>query len=338
MRIESSVLSVSWIPSEMVTGPSRLAFDRGLLHYDDPPPDRMEDLEGLRAADRFRFAHDLRAWIEVDDGRIVDHGQEGGGHIGVTRLRLAGRDISFAAVPFPLLRPEPQIGADRARFTQTFGCRTGVPAPRPVPRKPFVQWFAPTVWTTLALTLHADGRVERELAGASRMPRHWLYDHERRLVAKSAMVDVAAWQNDSFGEHTPWGAQDSPALVAAVESALEHRLSVVIMHGGPPPQVRALPAGAVLVQQGQPGRELYLLLDGLLDVEVDGEVVSAVGPGAVLGERALLEGGIRTATLRAATRCRVAVASGEHIDRAALATLSGQRGGIGTAVAPDEGR
>ena len=27
----------------------------------------------LRDADRFRFANELRAWIEVEDGRIVDH-------------------------------------------------------------------------------------------------------------------------------------------------------------------------------------------------------------------------------------------------------------------------
>ena len=28
-------------------------------------------------------------------------------------------------------------------------------------RRPFVQWQAPLVWTTLSLTLHADGTYER---------------------------------------------------------------------------------------------------------------------------------------------------------------------------------
>ena len=45
----------------------------------------------------------------------------------------------------------------------------------------------------------------------------------------------------------------------------------------------------------------------MLDVEVDGAVVAQVGPGAMLGERAALEGGTRTATLRAVTPCRLVV-------------------------------
>jgi hypothetical protein len=38
-----------------------------------------------------------------------------------------------------------------------------------------------------------------------------------------------------------------------------------------------------------------------------------VGPGAILGERALLEGGTRTATLRAVTRCKVAIGSADQV-------------------------
>ena len=40
--------------------------------------------------DRFRFANELNGWIDVEDGKIVGHGQGGGGHIGSTTLRLAG--------------------------------------------------------------------------------------------------------------------------------------------------------------------------------------------------------------------------------------------------------
>ncbi len=60
----------------------------------------------------------------------------------------------------------------------------------------------------------------------------------------------------------------------------------------------------------------------MLRVEVDGELVAEVGPGAILGERAVLEGGNRTATLRAVTRARVAVARSEDIDHAALAEIA----------------
>ena len=38
MRIESSVTSLSWIPSEAVRGGTRVAFDAGFTHYDEPPP------------------------------------------------------------------------------------------------------------------------------------------------------------------------------------------------------------------------------------------------------------------------------------------------------------
>jgi CRP-like cAMP-binding protein len=54
---------------------------------------------------------------------------------------------------------------------------------------------------------------------------------------------------------------------------------------------------------------------------MDGENVAEVGPGVVLGERAVLEGGIRTASLQASTPVRVAVASADRIDREALLAL-----------------
>jgi CRP-like cAMP-binding protein len=79
------------------------------------------------------------------------------------------------------------------------------------------------------------------------------------------------------------------------------------------------------VEQGAPGDELYLVLDGVLVVEIDGEEVAEIGPGAVVGERALLEGGMRTATLRARTRCRVAVIPGELVDRKELEDLAATR-------------
>ena len=67
---------------------------------------------------------------------------------------------------------------------------------------------------------------------------------------------------------------------------------------------------------------MYLLLDGVLQVEVDGKALANVGPGAVLGERALLEQGRRTSTLRALTPCRVAVVRPEQVDPSALMELA----------------
>src|SRR5450432_4152042 len=89
VRHESSITSLSWIPSEAVEGSQRLAFDAGMAHYDAPPPELIEDLEELRAEDRFRFANVLRAWAEVDDsGRITGFGRDGGGLMGSTTVKV----------------------------------------------------------------------------------------------------------------------------------------------------------------------------------------------------------------------------------------------------------
>ncbi len=97
-----------------------------------------------------------------------------------------------------------------------------------------MQFLAPIVWSTLELTLHADGRAEGRLVGASPFPRHWVYDRAGALDAKSGMTDFKDWAGHAFGKHTPWGDEDSPALVTAVETALERELSNTIMRGGGP--------------------------------------------------------------------------------------------------------
>ena len=157
------------------------------------------------------------------------------------------------------------------------------------------------------------------------MPRHWIYDENGDLAAKSGMIDFKGWTQESFGDNTPWGDHDSPALVTAVESALERELSVQIMSGGAKPEFRKLAEGERLVTQGQAGDEIFLLLDGVLTVEIDNEAVAEVGPGAVLGEMAMLEGGVRTATRMAATPVRVAVSGITDLKPEALQQLAGQR-------------
>jgi hypothetical protein len=105
MRIESSVTSVSWIPSESVSGLFKAGFAAGASHYDAPPPDFIEDPNGLFAAERFRFANHLAAWIEVDGDRIVDAGYSGRGYISSTRFGWGRqREVTFQPVSFPELR------------------------------------------------------------------------------------------------------------------------------------------------------------------------------------------------------------------------------------------
>lgn len=325
MRYESSVTSLSWIPSEAITGGTRVAFDAGFTHYDAPPPDHIEDIGELREQDRFRFANLLRAWIDVDSaGQITGcgYGAASAGMMGSTTVRFGMGSHRFQAAQLPDIRHEPQHGDGKVVFVQTVGGRTGLPAPRPVRRPPYIQWHAPLVWTTLSLTLHADGRAEHAMTGASRFPRHWVYGADGRLSRKSGLTDYRDWAGKSFGRRTPWGDQDSPALVTAVESALERTLSLQLMHGGGKPAVSRLKAGEVLVRQGEPGRDVFLVLDGVIAVERDGERLAEYGPGAMLGERAHLEGGARTSTLVAVTPCRVACADARLLDQPALAELA----------------
>jgi Cyclic nucleotide-binding domain len=322
MRIETSVTSVSWIPSQAVTGPVlKGTFESGFTSYDDPPTDTIDDLEAMRQAGAFRFANHLQAWAEIEGGRIVDAGYSGGGLMSTTTVRLAKLRATFEPVALPDLAQPPEIGDTEVRFVQTTGGRTGLPAPRRVKHPPFLQFRAPTVWTTLALTIRADGTSSFEVLGASKFPRHWIYDGDGKIAAKVGLADFKDWYRDAFGKHTPWGDHESAALVTAVETALERQLSVTIMSAGQRPEIRRLKAGKFLCQQGEPGNALYLLLDGVLCVTIDGELVAEVGPGVVLGERAVLEGGIRTASLQASTDVRVAVATADQIDREALVQL-----------------
>jgi hypothetical protein len=319
-RIEASITSVSWIPREAIEGTTKLPFELGITHYDMPPPDVVDDVAALVARDQARFCNELRAWIEVEDGRITGYGHLGRGHMGGSTMRFGPVGMRFAAVPLPDIRPEPDASDTEVRFVQTAGGRPALPAPRYVRRKPFVQISGPTVWSTLALTIRADGSHEHEVLGASSFPRHWFYDHGRRLVQKAAVIDFDTWYHESFGERTPWGSYDSAPIVTAVESALERQLSLLMIESQP--VFKRLAPGDILVRQGDPGDELFLLFDGVLEVERDGEPIVQVGPGAILGEMALLQGGRRTATLRAATACRVAIAPGDLVDRDALARIA----------------
>jgi hypothetical protein len=326
-RIEASATSISWIPMEAIAGALKVPFEVGVAHYDQPPPDNIPDdemVEGLRNADRFRFCNRLKAFIEVDDaGAITGHGYEGGGQIGATTLSFAGKGVTFQAVAYPDIQFEPEVGENFVRFKQTAGGRTGAPAPRAVKHPPFVQIAAPTAWTTLALTIFADGRVEHELSGASAFPRHWVYDTAGKLAEKSAVIDFKEWSAKSFGKHSPWGAEDSPAITTAVESAVEHDLSKAII--GAKPDFRRIKEGKTLVEQGDEGKEVFWLFDGVLSVEIDGEAVTEFGPGAILGEMAIVGEGKRVATLRAVTGCRVAAVPGDAIDRDALVQIAESR-------------
>ncbi len=78
----------------------------------------------------------------------------------------------------------------------------------------------------------------------------------------------------------------------------------------------------MLTEQGEEADAIYLLLDGVIQVDVDGKEIANLGPGALIGERAVLEDGRRTATLTAVSPCKVAEARKVELDMAKLAEIS----------------
>ena len=58
-----------------------------------------------------------------------------------------------------------------------------------------------------------------------------------------------------------------------------------------------LPADRRIMSQGERGAEMFVLVSGTAHIERDGESLGDRGPGEVLGEIALLDGGPRTATV-----------------------------------------
>jgi hypothetical protein len=322
-RHTSSVTVISWIPSEAIRGLPSLPFQMGITQIDEPPPAHIDDVENLVASQKLRFANRLAAWIDVDERGIVGYGSDGGGLMGSSVVGVGARTISLPGLSLPDLKPDPVVTPESVIWRQTAGGRAQLPAPRRIKHKPFVQLRAPIVWTTIELELFADGTSDGRLVGSSPFPRHWVYNESNDLVAKSGLIDFDQWYHHAFGGVTPWEAVDIDALTTEVESELEQQLSRSIMSSGKKTRRRRLEVGEVLFTQGDEGTDLFLLLDGVAAVEVDGKVVAEIGPGAVMGERAVMEGGRRTATVRAITPLRGVVVPPELVEREHLEELRG---------------
>lgn len=64
-------------------------------------------------------------------------------------------------------------------------------------------------------------------------------------------------------------------------------------------------AGQIIFSQGDPGKVMYIVIDGKVDVIFEGRVVERIEPGGVLGELALVDQGQRSAIAQAATDCKL---------------------------------
>src|SRR5262245_5163487 len=70
-----------------------------------------------------------------------------------------------------------------------------------------------------------------------------------------------------------------------------------------------VPAGKVLTEQGMPGREFFILVDGTVNVARDGKLIDTLGAGEFFGETALISDRPRNATVTASTPLRALVIS-----------------------------
>jgi Cyclic nucleotide-binding domain len=322
MRIERSATSISWIPSESIPGLLKLPFARGVMHYDPPPPLSLTDVEGMRRRGEFRFANRLSAYIDVEDGRITGCGYTGGKLMGLTPITAGPLRVMLPTKGNRDIQWQPAITTDQVTFVQTAGGRPGFSFLKPQWRWPFFVTRPFTIWTTVRLTIDVTGACIQALVGASPFPRHWLYDDGGVLVQKSALTRSQIWARTAFGTHTPWGGEDEMPDVAEAETSLERELANQLMQQNARPAIRQLHPGNFLFRQDEQGTSVAVVLDGIFEVGVDGRVVGHVGPGSVVGERAPLEAGRRTASVRATTDVRIAEVPAGSLDLELLSELA----------------
>lgn len=85
---------------------------------------------------------------------------------------------------------------------------------------------------------------------------------------------------------------DGIPLITALSTSARTRLELAA-------EEIALPAGDWLMREGDPPGSVYVLRSGRLEVHIAGAVVRELGPGAVIGELAMLTGESRSAGVRA---------------------------------------
>ncbi|MBG7605548.1 MAG: cyclic nucleotide-binding domain-containing protein [Actinobacteria bacterium] len=69
----------------------------------------------------------------------------------------------------------------------------------------------------------------------------------------------------------------------------------------------SMTAGTLIVDQGQTGREAFVVMDGAVAVKRNGRKIATLGAGDVVGELSLLDHGPRTATAVCETDCTLLV-------------------------------
>jgi CRP-like cAMP-binding protein len=67
----------------------------------------------------------------------------------------------------------------------------------------------------------------------------------------------------------------------------------------------SIQTGIPLFNEGEAGKSMYVLMEGSAAVMVAGQVIEVARPGALLGEMAVVDGSVRSATVIARSACRL---------------------------------
>lgn len=71
--------------------------------------------------------------------------------------------------------------------------------------------------------------------------------------------------------------------------------------------VQEFRAGTAIFAKGDPGNEMFVILDGEVEIHFGTGIVECLNPGEIMGEMALIDSKTRSATAVAKTDCRLAV-------------------------------
>jgi hypothetical protein len=160
-----------------------------------------------------------------------------------------------------------------------------------------------------------------------RRPRwHYLYDTAGTLTVKSALIRYRTWLRRSERATSPWGGAGKSIPTAPVRSGVERSLADSILVSGSYRQ-RYLPAGGRLNDLPLSEDQVHVLLDGLLTIEIDGKPTLEAGPAAIFDPAVRTQESKQRVTVRAKTRCRLAVLSRRQLDDQALLGVAAQQTG-----------
>ena len=88
----------------------------------------------------------------------------------------------------------------------------------------------------------------------------------------------------------------------------------VVAHFKGARNVSSIPSGLVLFREGEPGKEMFILMQGTAEISVGGDVVELATPGALLGEMALVDSSARSATVITRSDCKFVAVDGKQFD------------------------